>query len=182
MNFLLIPGKARRSFAVFGFMVVCVVAGYLIAVSWKTPVHQFNLWKLNGNFHSTVLSHPPDSRQVLSFKKFGGLFSSAAHSCDYFVGEFRISTSSKEEVQEYYRDLYAGDYRPSVERLPVQIRFWDEEEFWIHYPWSELYAELLHIFDFEVFPSEQKGLHVVFVTQTVRPPFDDLRCGGLLST
>lgn len=162
-----------KIFALFGVLVFCGIVAFVIVTSWKTPIHQFNLWKLEKNFRVLVPSHPMDSTSVLAFTKFGGLFSSTAYSCDYFVGEFRTSTSSKEDIQGYYRALSVA-MPHSAERLPIQVRFADEREFWIYYPWSELYGELLRLL--QRFPSEQDGMYVVLASQTVHPPYADFRC------
>lgn len=162
MTFLFVQGVARRSFALFGLLVFLFLLGFFAVTLWKMPIHQFNLWKLQKSFQMVVPSHPADSISVLDFKKFGGLFSSATNSCDYFVGEFRTSTDSKEDVREYYRPF------------PVQVRFADEDGLWIYYPWSELYGELLRLL--KVFPDEQNGLYAIFVSEEVRPPYADFRC------
>lgn len=162
-----------KIFAVLGAVVFIFTLSFLIVTAWKTPIHQFNLWKLEKNFQVLVPSHPDDSELILAFKKFGGLFSSATNSCDYFVGEFRVSTSSRKDIQEYYRNLSVLAFR-SAERLPIHVRFADESEFWVYYPWSELYGKLLHLL--HTFPSEQKGLYAIFVSEIVRPPYADFRC------
>lgn len=162
-----------KIFAVFGVAVFCLTLSFLIITAWKTPLHQFNLWKLEKDFRALVPSHPVDSTSVLAFTKFGGLFSSVAHSCDYFVGEFRTSTSSKEDIRGHYRNLSVATLH-SAKRLPIQVRFADEGDFWIYYPWSELYGELLHVL--QTFPSEQDGLYAIFASETVRPPYADFRC------
>src|SRR3989338_1972772 len=153
---------ATRIFSIFGAFVFCSIVAFAVTTSWKMPIHQFNLWKLEKNFQALAPSHPTDSMPVLTFKKFGGLFSSAANSCDYFVGEFRTSADSREDIREYYRNL------------SVQVRFGDEGDFWIYYPWSELYGELLHLLN--TFPDEQNDLYAIFVSEKVRPPYADLRC------
>jgi len=153
---------ARRIFAVFGALVFSLIVAVFLITSWKTPMHQFSLLQLERNFRKEVSSHPTDSVSVLSFKKFGGLFSSAVNSCDYFVGEFRTSADSKENIREYYRNLSA------------QVRFGDEDDFWIYYPRSELYGKLLSRIG--TFPSEHKGLYVVFISKNVSPPYADFRC------
>lgn len=166
MTFLFVRGVARRSFALFGLLVFLFLLGFFTVTSWKMPIHQFNLWKLERGFRAALPSHPADSVRVLSFKKFGGRFSSAASSCDYFVGEFRTSSLTKEALRHYY-----------LSRAPsMHLRFWDEEDFWIYYPWSELYGELLRIFDDG--PSEQEGLYAIFTLQTIQPPYHDVRCGS----
>lgn len=162
-----------KVFAAFGVIVFCGVAVSIAVTSWKTPIHQFNLWKLRKDFQTLVPSHLANSVPVLTFKRFGGLFNSAAYSCDYFVGEFRISTSSKEDTRQYYRNLSAT-IPHGARRLSIHVRFADEREFWIYYPWSELYSELLHLL--QKFPSEQDGLYVVFTPKTVQPPYADFRC------
>lgn len=151
-----------RMFAVFGAITFCIIVVFVVTTSWKMPIHQFNLWKLEKDFQAFTPSHPTDSIPVLAFKRFGGLFNSAANSCDYFVGEFRTGAGSKEDILEYYRNL------------SVHVRFWDEDDFWIYYPWSDLYGKLL--LRIGKFPSEQKGLYVVFISENVSPPYADFRC------
>lgn len=161
MKFLLVHGIARRLSALFGLFLFCLIVGYFGVTSWKTPIHQFNLWKLKKEFNASLTIHPNDTERVLSFKKFGGRFSSATNSCSYFVGEFRIGALAKEDIERHYR------------AFPIRVRFWDEDEFWTDYPWFELYPELLRVFDA---PSEQVGLYVVFVSEEAPPPYADFRC------
>ena len=139
---------------------------------WRMPIHQFNLWRLERNFHAIAATHPPDSKLLLKRKEFGGLFSAASHSCDYFVGEFRSAAHSKEDVRRAYR-AFSIDSSDHTKRIPVEVHFFDEEEFFIDFPWYEWLAELRQSFNV---PTIKDNLYLIFVSQTGYPPYGDLRC------
>lgn len=163
---------AMGIFACFGFIAFCLIILFGAVTMWKMPTHQFNLWRLEKNFHVVATAHPPDSKLLLKRKDFGGLFSAASHSCDYFVGEFRSTTRSKEDVKRAYSGLFIDSF-DRTERIPVEIHFFDEEEFFIDFPWYEWLAELRKSFNV---PPAMNTLYLIFASQTGYPPYGDLRC------
>ncbi len=163
---------AMGIFACFGLIAFCLITLSAAVTMWKMPIHQFNLWKLERNFQTIAVAHPPDSKLLLKRKSFGGLFSAASHSCDYFVGEFRSTTYSKESIRQAYKgfSIYSSD---RTERIPAEVHFFDEEEFFTDFPWYEWLAELRKSFNVS---ATKDNLYLVFVSQTGYPPYGDIRC------
>lgn len=163
---------SMRIFAVFGMIAFCIIIVFVAITMWKMPIHQFNLWRLEKNFQVIAAAHPPDSKLLLKRKDFGGLFSGASHSCDYFVGEFRSTAHSKEDVRKAYKGL-SIDSSDHTKHVPVEVHFFDEEEFFTDFPWYEWLAELRKSFNMS---ATKDNLYVVFASQTGYPPYGDLRC------
>jgi len=109
-----------RIFAGFGFIVFCLIVVLFAITMWKAPLHQFNLWRLERNFQAIAPYHPADSNLLLKRKDFGGLFSGASNSCDYFVGEFRSAARSKEEITRSYNGLSIDSF-DRTERIPIHV-------------------------------------------------------------
>ena len=158
--------------ACFGFIVFCLIILFAVVTMWKMPIHQFNLWRLEKNFQTIVAAHHQDSKLLLKRSDFGGLFSAASHSCDYFVGEFRSTARSKEDVRKAYRGL-SIDSSDHTKRIPVEVHFFDEEEFFTDFPWYEWLAELYKSFNVS---ATKDNLYVIFASQTGYPPYGDFRC------
>ncbi|MBI3442954.1 MAG: hypothetical protein HY007_04255 [Candidatus Sungbacteria bacterium] len=139
---------------------------------WKMPIHQFNLWRLERNFQTIAPAHPPGSKLLLKRKDFGGLFSAASHSCDYFIGELRSTPRSKEDVRKAYNGLSIDSF-DHTKHIPVEVHFFDEEEFFTDFPWYEWQAELRRSFDVS---AARDNLYLIFASQSGYSPYGDLRC------
>src|SRR3989338_8480613 len=80
----------------FGFFVL-----FIVVVTWKIPLHNYQLYVLQRHFRDTVLPlNPTQSTRIAELAEFGN-FGQSNH-CDYIVGEFRKSAFSREEVQKAY--------------------------------------------------------------------------------
>lgn len=129
--------------AVIGFIVVSFCVGLAVFISWKIPWHTVNLWRLERNFQTISPHHPADSKLLLKRKYVGGLYPSGSVSCSYFVGEFRSSALSREEIARTYAGLTVVSFDRDTE-LPVEVRFVDEG--FLDDPWYEWREELLKSF------------------------------------
>lgn len=161
-----------RIFTALGVLAACFMAVFAVVSSWRVPIHQINLWRLEAHFDGVIASHPLGSTLLLSVKDFGNLFRGASNGCDYFVGEFRSTTHPKEEVRRNYSGLFVGSF-DKTERVPLEVYFLNEKEFsdtfqW--YAWQETVSEFLET------SVARDDIYVVFVMQTDFPPDGDIRC------
>lgn len=174
MNFPHFYRIAKDISAVFGVLVFFTVAFFVAVTMWHGPAHQFNVWKLRRHFNEVM--HPPESQTLKSIGGFGSLFRDASNGCDYLVGELRISTGQREEITRRYQGLSIRSFNGS-ERVPVEVKFLDDEEFFRQYmgsnPWREWREDILLSFDFR----SMRGVpYIVFAEQTDFPPEGDMRC------
>jgi len=161
-----------RVFAVFGVAVFCVIIWYVVTITWKMPVHNFDLWRLGRNFQSIDSYHPVDSRLLLKNKYVGGLYPEGSYSCNYFVGEFRSAAQSREEIIRAYGGHFVDSF-DGTGRIPVEIRFLDDQGFFDHHPWYEWQKKLRQSPDLS---TAQGSVYLVFASQIGYPPYGDIRC------
>ena len=111
-----------------------LIIGFLILLTWKIPVNNFNLLRLNKNFESLSALHPLSSKRLLKFSDFGN-FGESGGQCGYIIGEFRTSQLTKEEIMYYYKDLVIDSFKQD-EVISLEVLFLDDGNF-AHYPWSK---------------------------------------------
>lgn len=159
-------------FVSLGIIAFLLVAPLFVAAMWRAPIHQFNLWMLGRNFRAINLRHPGDSGFVLKIKDFGNLFRGASNGCDYLVGEVRVGKGSQEEIAQYYRGLFIKSF-DSTNPVPVEVRFFDTENWMDPYRWSDWRDKAQSFID----PAALEGtLYMVFARQDGYPPYGDMRC------
>ena len=163
-----------RVVAALSILAVCSVVVFVVLTSWKAPIHQFNLWKLEKNFRE--VEHPVHSKLLTRLTGFGNLFRGASNGCDYLVGELRVNGNSQKDTARFYQNLSIRPFDDS-ERVPLEIKFFDDKEFSGDYLWSRLwsdwYEKIRKSFNW---PGIQGTPYVVFARQTDYPPYDDIRC------
>lgn len=164
---------AKNIFVAFGFVVLLVIAPLFVVAMWRAPIHQFNLWTLGRNFKAINSHHPVDSSFVLKIKDFGNLFRGASNGCDYLVGEVRVGKGSQEEIARYYHGLFVKSF-DGTDSVPVEVRFFDTENWMDPYHWSDWRDKAQSYID----PATLEGaLYMVFARQDGYPPYGDMRCG-----
>jgi hypothetical protein len=159
-----------RIFAIFGVIIFCLIVWYAVAVTWKMPFHNYQLWKLQKSFRSIMQStHPAPSKlrgEVAEFGNFGN-----SNHCDYLAGEFRSSTLSKEQLTQAYAGMTILSF-DKISRLPVEVYFTDEGFFKDDYLWSRWRSKYL--------PDQQdvsgENTYLVFASSDMHPPDGDIRC------
>lgn len=161
----------------FGVILCTLAAGLALFMSpwlWRIPVHHMRLGAFQRNFEN--VEHPDESHFIAAHKEFGN-FGNSNH-CDYFVGEFRTSDLSREEIIRHYQgqhipppdtSLGVWDGDPPVE-TEVEAYFLDEDVFrW--WPWSEWLEEYL-----PRLPEDRRKTYLVFAMEDGYPPIGDIRC------
>ncbi len=164
------PSLSLLIFVSFAAVLCFILVGFVLSVTWRMPIHNFNLWRLENNFQMIASSHPSDSTQLLFIKGVGNLFRGASNACDYFVGEFRISPGSKEGIMRWYKELSIRSFEGRAVSLEV---YFIEDDFFKRYPGYEWREKL--------FRSSQSvpalGVpYLVLVSQSDYPPDGDIRC------
>lgn len=160
--------------ATLGAAILLLCIAFVLALTWRVPRHNANVRTFQKNF-STVI-HPKESRVLTPLTDVGN-FGNSNH-CDYFVGEFRVSPLSKEELVQHYvmqliappdtqNGVWAGD-PPSESK--IEVSFTDSERFrW--WPWSEW----LHAAEPFV-PEQGETAYLVYALESGYAPRGDYRC------
>src|SRR3989338_8220112 len=96
--------RNKRPRLVRCILYVLVVALMLFGVllyflSKGVPLHDIRLWRLERNFEMAASYHPRTSTVLQRRTYLGGPYTHGSLSCDYFVGELRSATLSKEEIR-----------------------------------------------------------------------------------
>ncbi len=165
---------AGRVLVVLSFIVSCCAAVFLGFTSWKAPIHQFNLWKLENNFRK--VQHPAHSKLLTKLTGFGNLFRGASNGCDYLVGELRVENGPQESITKWYQGISIKPF-DDTEPVPIEIKFIDDEEFseghhW-YGPWFSWYEKIRESFNWK---EMHMTPYVIFAKQTDYPPYGDVRC------
>lgn len=158
-----------RLFAIFGVAVFCIIIWFVAAITWKIPLHNYQLWKMQRHFRSTMQSmHPAQSQLLAEMAEFGN-FGQSNH-CDYLVGEFRSSPLSKEELLNKYSTVATSSFRRN-RLIETGVYFTDEEFFEKDYLWSEWLSKYLpdrrHI--------TNKSIYLIYSEDAMNPPDGDIR-------
>ena len=161
-----------RVFAGLGIISFSLLILLVVMEMWKMPVHQFHLWKLGRNLQEIDAYHPLDSELLANISRLKDFPSNSSRSCNYLVGEIRSTKYAPEDVRLQYSGVFVHA-SAGMERLPVDVHFFGEEEFFMAYPWNEWRTKLrqsLGMF------AALSNVYAVFVSQPIRPPYGDFRC------
>lgn len=153
------------------------IIGWTLLMSpwlWKMPVHNMKLYAFQQNFDR--LSHPQHSRLVAEIREFGN-FGNSNH-CDYFVGEFRESTESREAIVDHYSNQHTSPpdesqgvwSGPPPTKTDVEVYFLNDDVF-EHWPWSDWLRKFV-----SQLPKDRENIYLVFALESGYPPVGDLRC------
>ena len=112
--------------------------------------------------------HPAQSELRAEMAEFGN-FGNSNH-CDYFVGEFRSISLSKEEVLQRYAAVATSSFVGN-RWIEVGVDFVDDDIF-THYPWSEWLEKYL--------PNDKRitnqNTYLIFSEDEGNSPDGDIRC------
>ncbi|MFY9462564.1 MAG: hypothetical protein WAP52_00050, partial [Candidatus Sungiibacteriota bacterium] len=118
-----------------GITLLCLIIFILIAITWKIPLHNYQLRMMQKHFRSTMQSvHPMPSKLRAEMAEFGN-FGNSNH-CDYFVGEFRSSPLPKDKVLEQYAAVVTSSFIGN-RLIETGVYFVDEDFFKKDYLLSE---------------------------------------------
>lgn len=102
---------------------VSVLVLCLLCILWFGIFeHDYRLWRMGRTFAG--VQHPAGTRHVKSYRQLGLLIADSNH-VDYFVGELRTYTGSREDViRRYSSQKFWSDYEQC--NLPVEVLFLDK--------------------------------------------------------
>lgn len=149
----------------FGFFVLLI-----IMVTWKIPLHTYQLHVLQRHFHTEVRALP-ESILRTEMREFGN-FGQSNH-CDYIVGEFRSSSLPKEEITQFYAGTSVHSF-DKTSQLPVEIYFAEDlHEVALHDYYLKHWLE-------KYIPTQKDAVYdrtyFVFTMSAMHPPDGDFRC------
>ncbi len=159
----------KRFFRYAGIGIGCIVALPIVYVFVPILLNniqvQIEARKLND------ISHPSQSRylkRILAVANYG----IASNQCDFAAGEFRATTLSKKETEDFYAPLV--DSTMSLTANPTyNIYFADEVDEIERNQDLGIYGDLLGSYALKPIPDEQVYL---FLIVDAKPPGLDIRC------
>lgn len=108
---------------------------------------------------------------LLKRRYVGGEYPDSSVSCSYFVGEFRSSALSREEIARAYHNLTITSFDRET-KIPVEVRFIDQG--FLDDPWYEWREEFLKSFDSST--TKDNVYSVLVAHKHHSPSIGDLRC------
>lgn len=164
----------KAAFTILGAVILLLCVDFLVALTWRVPVHNAHLRAFERSFESVL--HPTQSTLHARHAEFGN-FGNSNH-CDYFVGEFRSSRLSRAEIEQHYRGMtiHPPDTKLSVwdgdppTQSEIEVYF-SNAGIWGSWPWSEWLQDDLHFFS-----DNEKTVYLVFAEEDGYPPLGDFRC------
>lgn len=161
---------AMKICAILGAAVFLMILPLIVFMTWKMPLHNYQLWRMHKNFRSNMQSvHPAQSQLLAEVAEFGN-FGQSNH-CDYFVGEFRSSPLSKEKVLEKYAAVATSSFVGN-RLIETGVYFIDEEFFKKDYllsEWLEKYLPDNH-------SVADEHTYLIYSEDAMNPPDGDIRC------
>ena len=150
-----------------------VLAGFLYIVMilfYGMPLHDFNLWRLEGLYVNAEEHHPYDSKFLMKKKYLGGPDEHGSQECNYVVGEVRSSDLVKDEI----KSIYSGSSVSSISgfyRIPIKTLFIDEDNWPVEAPWWDWEDELKNKFN-----EATSTVYLVYIAVEGYPFLLDYRC------
>ena len=163
------PERDTPLFKGIEFIAVFLIVVFILSLTWKIPIHVYQLWAMQRDFRSSIAPmHPPESYLNAEVAEFG-LFGNSNH-CDYFVGEFRSSPLSKEKIRQTYASVITSTFVGN--RLLEKDVYFTDEDIFTHYPWSDWMEKYLP----DYHPVAYAQTYLIFSEDAGNPPDGDIRC------
>lgn len=129
---------------------------------WSMPLHNFDLWRLERNFNTTVpLYHPLESFLLQKKTYLGGPAEHGSLVCSFFAGELRAAYLTKESIRAAYQ-----------KNAFLNVLFFDEEHWTMESPlgdwWDEWYGNSLL--------ATSSTVYFVYAARENVPFAGDIRC------
>ena len=162
--------RVENKIGLFGSILFGLEILIVFVLVWKIPLNNLRLEHIERNFRALEPYHPEDS-ELLSEKNYVGALYTGARSCGYFVGEFRVSALSREDIKKAYAGKAVPYFRQRT-GLPAQVRFADEG--FLDGPWYTWRDELLETPTADTASKNVYSVHVEYDRHS--SPFGDFRC------
>ena len=168
--------RNKRPRLVRCILYVLVVALMLFGVllyflSKGVPLHDIRLWRLERNFEMAASYHPRTSTVLQRRTYLGGPYTHGSLSCDYFVGELRSATLSKEEIRRAYDGHFIKSFDNSGQ-VPLEVLFFGEKIWPIDSPLGDWWDEWRE----SPLIATSGTVYFVFAAQKGYPFLLDYRC------
>jgi hypothetical protein len=140
------------------FLLVTIL--FTLYLTYKIPFNNYNLKVFEGNFRKSIAAlHPKQSSLIAEVAEVGNWADGTQ--CQFFVGQFRSSSFSKEELkQAYFEDSMSSG-----------VDFVDEDIF-SHSPWLGWKENYLKNYK----PKENETVYLVWASDDDNLPDGDIRC------
>lgn len=152
---------ALSGLVVAGFFLVIIVP-YTIFI----PIHTIGLYMFENRY--SKIPQLPKSQTVHATSEVG-LFGNSNH-CDYIVGEFRISSSSRPEIEKYYKDFSVPALGMHRDPIPVEVGYPDDTYLFLGEDWLD-WMERTHLSKAII-----DHMYFVYILDGDYSPFGDYRC------
>jgi len=130
------------------------------------PIHDINIWRLQGAFAQANIQHPRHSALLRKKIYLGGPDEHGSRRCIYVVGEARVAPFAKDDINKIYQNASASF---GNEMIPVHILFSDQRDSPYEMPFIAWQEELANA------TPEENTPYIVYIT-TQRPFLADPRC------
>lgn len=150
------------------FLVLFIVAWVIFNMVWAIPFHNYRLWVIERQFADLNSEVLPNSKLLL--KKAEVSHWGNSNLCDYFVGQFRASSLTKEKIENAYDGKTIKSYADDG-NSPLEIKVFTAREDWMEpYFWEDSWEEL------EDELNAEEHLYLVFASSDSHSPDGDIRC------
>ena len=156
--------RAVRKYVLLLSATIAIVFSYFVLTS-VGAIPENNIKLLIYDHWYASIKHPEQSRQLNHFREFGN-FGNSNH-CDFAAGDFRTTTLSKKELEDFYKTQSMKSFRDS----PPEIEVWtikDLED--VGYPQSDWLRNS------GLSASTTKNIYLVVAVDQMYYPGWDYRC------
>lgn len=145
---------------ILGMIIIGGIVVIVLFFTWKMPFNNLYLKVLEYNFRKSVVAlHPKESTLIAEVAVVGNWTDGTY--CEFFVGQFRSSSLSKEELEK----IYPNDFSTTG------VYFVDSDEVFGS-PWFELKKKYLKNYR----PKDNENIYLVWKADYDNSPDGDIRC------
>jgi len=144
-------------------LAIIIVGGVVLIIlflTWKMPFNSYKLITFQKNFEQSINKlHPAESRLIAKVAEVGNWTDGTY--CEFFVGQFRSSPLSKEELEKKY----------PYDFFTTGVYFFDDNEN-LGSPWSDWKEKYLKNYK----TKEGENIYLVWISNDDNSPDGDIRC------
>jgi hypothetical protein len=157
---------------IIGIVATCCILALIILLTWKMPLHEYQLQVLQKNFQVAVNAINPAQSSLLAKTAEVGNFGGASNQCDYFAGQFRSSSLPRERLEQIYTNISISSFSGDKNNpLKAEIYFINDDIF-EHDPWSDWRKRYLP----NNLSAINGNVYLVWVLSESHNPDGDIRC------
>ena len=151
------------------YILIILFLLFIFPIPWLVgiPIHNYYLYKLDKRFNT--IQHPPKSELIEKVSEVG-LFGNSNH-CDYAIGEFRRSSLSKKDIEEFYKNKTIG----SLSQGPISLEVYFIDDINLDYFINGPFLEKLNHW-ITTTKSLNSNDYLILFVDPMNPPTGDYRC------